>query len=123
MRRELVETWNGLGNKPSLLPTVDLIDLACNHESFSNINFIFPYFKLIFHYILVPFSLYGNIFYLFVYGFIYCVGAGKTTLMSISDGSDPYFFRRKMEKTPSVKEEMDRRVFNSRQSRHLSFDK
>ena len=24
--------------------------------------------------------------------FIYCVGAGITTLMSISDGSDPYFF-------------------------------
>ena len=24
--------------------------------------------------------------------FIYCVGAGLTTLMSISDGSDPYFF-------------------------------
>ena len=24
--------------------------------------------------------------------FIYCVGAGITTLISISDGSDPYFF-------------------------------
>ena len=60
---------------------------------------------------------------IFVYVCIYCVGAGIFTLMSISDGSDPYFFRRKMEKTRSVKEEMDGRVFTSRQSRHLSFDK
>ena len=33
--------------------------------------------------------------------------------MSISDGSDPYFFRRKMKKARSVKEEMDGRVFIS----------
>ena len=49
----------------------------------------------------------------FVYINIYCVGAGITTLMSISDRSDPYFFRRKMEKTGSVKEEMEGRVFIS----------
>ena len=41
--------------------------------------------------------------------------------MSISDGSDPYFFRRKKEKTRSVKEEMDGRVFISRHGRHFSF--
>ena len=29
---------------------------------------------------------------IFVYVFIYCVGAGITTLMSISDGSDQTFF-------------------------------
>ena len=51
-----------------------------------------------------------------------CVGAGITTLMSISDGSDRTFFCRKMEKTRSVEEEMDGRVFISRQSRHLFFD-
>ena len=45
---------------------------------------------------------------------IYCVGAGKTTLMSTSDGLDPYFFRQKLEKTRSVKEEMDGEVFSSR---------
>ena len=38
--------------------------------------------------------------------------------MSISDGSDPYLFCRKMEKTRSVKEEMDGKLFISRQSRH-----
>ena len=44
--------------------------------------------------------------------------------MSISDRLDLYiFFRRKMEKARSVKEEMDGKVFVSRQSRHLSFDK
>ena len=55
---------------------------------------------------------------IFVYVYIYYVGAGITTLMSISDGSDRNFFCRKMEKTRSVKEEMDGRVFISRQSRH-----
>ena len=53
--------------------------------------------------------------------FIYCVGPGITTLISISDGLHPYFFRRKMEKTRSMKEEMDEEVFISRQSRHFSF--
>ena len=42
------------------------------------------------------------------------------TLISISDWSDPYISRRKMEKTRFVKEEMDGEVF-SRQSRHISF--
>ena len=44
-----------------------------------------------------------------------------STLISISDWSDPYIFRRKMEKTRSVKEEMDGKMFVSRQSRHASF--
>ena len=38
--------------------------------------------------------------------------------MSISDGSDRTFSCRKMEKTRSVREEMDGKVFISRQSRH-----
>ena len=41
--------------------------------------------------------------------------------MSISDGWDPYFFRRKMEKTRYVKEEMDGSVFISRKSWQHSF--
>ena len=41
--------------------------------------------------------------------------------MSISDWSDPYIFRRKMEKTRSLEEEMDGKMFISRQSRHISF--
>ena len=40
--------------------------------------------------------------------------------MSISDGLDPYFFRRKMEKTRSVKEEMDGEVFIPHQNLHFS---
>ena len=39
--------------------------------------------------------------------------------MSISDGLDSYILRRKIKKTQSVKEEMDERVFISRQSRYL----
>ena len=41
--------------------------------------------------------------------------------MSISDGLDPYVFRRKMEKTRSMEEQMDGEVFISRQSRHFPF--
>ena len=52
---------------------------------------------------------------------IFRVGAGITTLMSVSDGLDPYFFCRKMGKTRSMKEEMDGEVFISHQSRHFSF--
>ena len=53
------------------------------------------------------------------YVIIYCVGARITTLMSISDGSDPYFFCQKMEKTRSVKEGMDGGVFISRKIRQF----
>ena len=54
----------------------------------------------------------------FVYVFMFCGGAVITTLMSISDGSDRTFSCRKMGKTRSVREEMDGKVFISRQSRH-----
>ena len=53
---------------------------------------------------------------IFVYVLIYCVGAGMTTLMSISDESDRTFSRQKMGRTRSVREEMDGKVFISRQS-------
>ena len=55
----------------------------------------------------------------FVYVIICCVTAGITSLMSISDGLDPLFFRRKMEKTRSINEEMDGEVFIPRQSPHF----
>ena len=41
--------------------------------------------------------------------------------MSISDGLDPIFFRRKMEKKRSVKEKMEEEVFISRQTRQFPF--
>ena len=66
-------------------------------------------------------SSYGKSFWSFVYVIIYCVGAGIITLISISDWSDPWIFRRKMQKTRSVKEEMEGKLFISRQSRHISF--
>ena len=53
MRPELVETWNGLGNTPSLFQTVVLIDAACNHESFYITNLIFTYFGFFFTCIIV----------------------------------------------------------------------
>ena len=37
-------------------------------------------------------SFYGKSSWSFVYVAIYCVGAGITTLMSISDGLHPYIF-------------------------------
>ena len=65
----------------------------------------------------------GTFFSFFVYVIIYGVGAVTTILMSISDGSDQYFFRLKVEETRSVKEKMDGEVFISRQSRHFSLYK
>ena len=59
-------------------------------------------------------SFYRKSFWSFVYVIIYCVGAGISTLISISDWSDPYIFRRKMEKRRSVKEEMEPKLFISR---------
>ena len=44
-----------------------------------------------------------------------------TTLMFISDGLDPFFSRRKMEKRRSMKEENDGEVFASSQSGHFCF--
>ena len=41
-------------------------------------------------------------------------------MMSICDGLRPYFFRRKVEKTRSMKEEMHGEGFIFRQSRHCS---
>ena len=84
----------------------------------------YDYFS-VFYLILVHFSIlssYGKSSWLFVlYVIIHCVGVGIGTLMPISDWSDSYIFRRKREKTRSVKEEMEGNVFISRQSRHISF--
>ena len=85
---------------------------------------IFYDYFIVFYLILVHFlilSSYGKTFSSFVYVIIYWVGAGTSTSMSISDGLDPYIFRRIMEKTRSVKEKMDGMVFISRQNRHISF--
>ena len=84
---------------------------------------LYDYFSL-FYLILVHFlifSSYRKSFWSFVYVIIFCVGAGISTLISISDWLDPYILRRKMEKTRSVKEEMEGNVFISRQSWHIFF--
>ena len=41
--------------------------------------------------------------------------------MSISERLSPYIFRRKIENTRLMQEEMEGKVFISRQSRHFSF--
>ena len=83
----------------------------------------YEYFS-VFYLVLVQFSIlssYGKSFWSFVYVIIYCVGAGISTLISISDWSDAYIFRWKMEKMRSVKEEMEGNLFISHHSRHISF--
>ena len=55
----------------------------------------------------------------FVYNIIFCVIEGISTLMSISDGLGSYFFRRKIERTQPMREELDGEVIISRQSRHI----
>ena len=71
--------------------------------------------------VILSISSYGKPVCAFVYVNINCVGARITTFMSLSDGLDPYFVRRKMERTQSMKEEMDGEVFIYRQSWHFSF--
>ena len=67
------------------------------------------------------FSIYGKSFDLLVRTIIYCVGSGISILMSISDGLVPYIFRGEIEKTQSLREEMDGRVFISRLCRRFIF--
>ena len=72
-----------------------------------------------FYYVFLLFSSFGNFIRSFVYVMVYCVGAGITTLMSLSDGLGLYFFCRKIEKTRPTKEEMDGKVFTSRLSLYM----
>ena len=83
------------------------------------LDYVSVFYLILLHFLLL--SSYGKSFWLFVYVIIYCVGAGINTLISISDWSDTYIFRRKMGKTRSVKEEMEGKLFISRQSRHIFF--
>ena len=105
--------------KPSSVPSSRFNQ--CSMKPHVNMNFIHQLcVSFIFDVVLLV-SCYGKTVWSIVYVIIYCVGSGITTWMSISDGLDPYFFRRKMEKTRSMKEEMDGEVFISRQSREIFF--
>ena len=109
LRAVYVATRNGLNRHNSITKPVIMIF----HDYISIFYLILVHFPIL--------SSYGKSYGSFVYVIIYCVGAGIITLISISDWSDPYIFRRKMEKTRSVKEEMEGNVFISRQSRHIFF--
>ena len=50
---------------------------------------------------------------------ICCVGAGKSTLMPLSDVFCPYLFFREMEKTQPMGEEMDGKLFIFRQNQQF----
>ena len=50
-------------------------------------------------------------FLIFTQVIIFCVGAGLSTLISISDRLDPYIFCQKMEKMWYMKEEKNGKVF------------
>ena len=93
------EAWAGRNverTKESLVlfPTVDVIDAVCNHMKTWTFVAIIPTSSYVFHFFpmhFINFLLWKNLSS-FVYVIFYCVGAWITTLMSISDGSDPYFF-------------------------------
>ena len=93
---------------------------TCKHELYPIFYVLyFMYFSTFRVFLLISSD--GKPIWSFVYVIIYCIGAGITTWMSISDGLDPYFFRQKMGKTRFMKEQMEGKVFISRQSRHFSF--
>ena len=60
---------------------------------------------------ILPFCLYGKSFDLVFCTINYCVGEVISTLMSLSQGLDPYNFRPKMEKTRSMMEDLDGSVY------------
>ena len=80
-----------------------------------------PTLYLLIWWILLVISNYGKLFQLFVHNNIYCVGAGKSTLMSFFDDLGRWIFRPNMEKTQPMTEEVDGEVVISRPSRHCLF--
>ena len=121
VRRELVERWYRLGK--SLVCSQQWIESMqhVNVNLFSQYKFYFLYCKLFFPKYFSIFLLWNILLSNFVYVTIFCVVPRITTLMSVSGGSDLYLFRRQMEKTRSVREELDGRVFVYRKRRHFSF--
>ena len=86
---------------------------TCKHEILLVIYMYFiKNFFFIFRVFFLNFRLWKTCL-IFVIVIIYRVDSRMTTLMSISDGLDPYFFRRKVEKTWSMKDQIDGEVFNS----------
>ena len=71
--------------------------------------------------IFIRVSLNWETIWFFMYAIIFCVGAGFNISMFFSDGLGPNTFRQKMERTRPMREEMDGKVFISRQSWHFFF--
>ena len=101
-------------NRPNIWTHVNMNSI---HQLYV-LYFMYNFLHLVYFLVI---SSYGKSFWSFVYVVIYSVGAGKITLMSISDGLDPYLFQSKDGMTWSMKEEMDGEMFISRQSWHFSF--
>ena len=110
--------WNMLGYKPSWFQTVVLIDAAYNHESFSIINFIFPYFKMFSQLYYSIFSLYGNIFDLLFMLYFLC-RRGIDHFGGHFRRIGPVLFLSKDENVAVREEEKDGDVFISPQKLHL----
>ena len=53
-------------------------------------DYLSVFYRILLHFLIL--SSYGKSFSSFVYVFIYCVGAGISTLMSISDGLRTVYF-------------------------------
>ena len=66
-------------------------ETTCKHELYPSFTCIFFHVFCLYLVYFLVFSSYGKSFDLF-YVIFYCVGAGITNLMPISDGLDPYFF-------------------------------
>ena len=107
----------GLGKSLVLFPAVDLIDAMCRRMQKEPYPAILCFLFYVIYLYLVHFSVFFSdrkSFSSFLYVIIYCVGAGKTILMSISDGLDPYIFL-------SMREELNGKVYISRSCRPFLF--
>ena len=65
---------------------------TCKHELYPSFSctLVYVFYLYLAHFLVISFH--GKSFCSFVYVINYGVGARMTTLMSISDGLDPYFF-------------------------------
>ena len=83
-----------------------------------HVNMIFYEYFSLFHSVLLHILIlpsYEIFFWPVVNVIIYCVGAGISTLVSFSDGLDPYIFRGKLEKMRSLnKKWIERCLFPAR---------
>ena len=120
-RNWVSEMRNCLGTLLVLVQSVSKWRAVSSLVLLNKISRILLQYSYVVWWTIIMFPSYGKPSDLSVYTDIYCVGAGINTLMFISNRLGSYMFFAKMEKTWPMREEMDGKVFISRQNGHFIF--